>query len=227
MTLDEKGRRLHGRVEFFDRNVTQLTKHVQQIIGHHQDGVKHGINFSAKIKTVAAQEPFADLQDRLVGLAEITERISLERKNIMIDRARTQVLNKLAEIKKTVISPTQALLQDRDSCVKALLKAQEKATDGQGIGTREETAGATLEHRHQLMNTEATVDNNFELFEAQRVEEIKEILEEFLRCELYYHCRALEVLAPALMHIGGVDAESARMNMREDIEGMNKQLHYT
>lgn len=48
------------------------------------DGVKHGINFSAKIKTVAAQEPFADLQDRLVGLAEITERISLERKNIMV-----------------------------------------------------------------------------------------------------------------------------------------------
>lgn len=39
----------------------------------------------------------------------------------------------------------------------------------------------------------------------------QEILEEFLRCELYYHCRALEVLAPALMHIGGVDAESARM----------------
>lgn len=38
----------------------------------------------------------------------------------------------------------------------------------------------------------------------------QEILEEFLRCELYYHCRALEVLAPALMHIGGVNAESAR-----------------
>lgn len=38
----------------------------------------------------------------------------------------------------------------------------------------------------------------------------QDILEEFLRCELYYHCRALEVLAPALMHIGGVDPESAR-----------------
>ncbi|CAN0195586.1 unnamed protein product, partial [Pylaiella littoralis] len=130
MTLDEKGRRLHGRVEFFDRNVTQLTKHLGQIIGHHHDGVKHGVNFSAKIKTIAAQEPFADLQDRLVGLAEITERIALERKAIMIDRAKSQVLSKLAEIKKTCTSiPNylfQALLQDRDSCVKALLKAQEK-----------------------------------------------------------------------------------------------------
>lgn len=32
---------------------------------------------------------------------------------------------------------------------------------------------ATLERRHVLMNTEATVDNNFELFEAQRVEDLK------------------------------------------------------
>ncbi|CAM9917718.1 unnamed protein product [Scytosiphon promiscuus] len=127
MALDEKGRRLHGRLEFFDRNVTQLTKHVGQIVSHHQDGVKHGISFSAKIKTIAAQEPFADLQDRLVGLAEVTERVSLERRNIMIDRAKSQVLSKLTEIKKGVIAPTQALLQDRDSCMKALLKAEEKA----------------------------------------------------------------------------------------------------
>lgn len=38
----------------------------------------------------------------------------------------------------------------------------------------------------------------------------QDILDEFLRCELYYHCRALEMLAPALLHIEGVDAESAR-----------------
>lgn len=48
------------------------------------DGVVHGMKFSTQIKTIAAQEPFADLQDRLVGLAEITERIALERKNIMV-----------------------------------------------------------------------------------------------------------------------------------------------
>lgn len=36
MSFDDKGTRLHGRLEFFDRNVTQLTKHLAQIIGHHQ-----------------------------------------------------------------------------------------------------------------------------------------------------------------------------------------------
>lgn len=46
-------------------------------------------------------------------------------------------------------------------------------TDGQSKELREAHRVATLEQRHQLMNTEATVDNNFELFEAQRIEEIK------------------------------------------------------
>ncbi|CAM9273788.1 unnamed protein product, partial [Laminaria digitata] len=127
MAHDDKGRSLHARLEFFDRNVTQLTKHVEKIVGHHQaDGVKHGIDFSAKIKNIAAQEPFPDLQDRLVGIAEITERIALERKSIMYDRATSQVLGKLEQIKTTVVAPAKALLQDRDSCVKALLKVEEK-----------------------------------------------------------------------------------------------------
>lgn len=50
------------------------------------DGVTQGVKFSTQIKTIAAQEPFADLQDRLVGLSEITERIALERRNIMVRR---------------------------------------------------------------------------------------------------------------------------------------------
>lgn len=43
MTLDEKGRRLHGRLEFFDRNVAQLIRHIGQTVGHHQ-----GASFRSK-----------------------------------------------------------------------------------------------------------------------------------------------------------------------------------
>ncbi|CAM9554113.1 unnamed protein product, partial [Choristocarpus tenellus] len=126
MALDDKGRMLHGRLEFFDHNVTQLTKHMSGIVGHHRDGVNQGMKFSAQVKNVAAQEPFADLQDRLVALSEITERIALERKGIMCDRAEIEVLKKLEEIKDRVIGPTKALLRDRDNCVKSLIKAEHK-----------------------------------------------------------------------------------------------------
>lgn len=45
--------------------------------------------------------------------------------------------------------------------------------DDRAKGLGDEVGVETLEHRHRLMNVETTVDNNFELFEAQRVEEIK------------------------------------------------------
>jgi len=48
--------------------------------------------------------------------------------------------------------------------------------DEQTKGVSEETSMVTLERRQMLMNTEATVDNNFELFEAQRIEDLKVLL---------------------------------------------------
>lgn len=61
-----------------------------------------------------------------------------------------------------------------------LVVATEEA-DNQAKGLHGALQVATLEQRHQLMNTEATVDNNFELFEAQRVEEIKVRIQETKR----------------------------------------------
>lgn len=49
------------------------------------------MKFSTQVKDIAAQEPFADLQDRLVGLADVTEKVALERKNIMVSRAKNVV----------------------------------------------------------------------------------------------------------------------------------------
>ena len=80
------------------------------------------MKFSERVKEIAAQEPFADLQDRLIALGEMTEKLALERKSIMCDRAETSVLEKLAEVQSRVINPTKALLKDRDSGIKALVK---------------------------------------------------------------------------------------------------------
>ncbi len=83
-----------------------------------------------------------------------------------------------------------------------------------------------MEMKHTVRNTERVVDKNMELFESQRVEDIKDIIEEFIRCEMYYHCRALEVLGPALSHISRVDSRGAQKNMKEDIEALNENLCY-
>eukprot|EP00953_Heterococcus_sp_UTEX-ZZ885_P029914 15841-Heterococcus_DN1.PRE.1 len=119
----------------------------------------------------------------------------------MCDRAESQVLEKLAEVQSRVINPTKALLRDRDSGIRALVKAetdhdlkvqQGKATSAPPI--------PLVEMRHCLRNTEKVVDNNMELFEAQRVEDIK--------------------------HISGVDGETASEHIREELENLNAKLQY-
>ncbi len=80
--------------------------------------------------------------------------------------------------------------------------------------------------KHAVRNTERVVDNNMELFESQRIEDMKDIIEEFIRCEMYYHCRALEVLGPALSHISKLDSIGAHKNIKEDIDALNEQMCY-
>jgi hypothetical protein len=226
MAFDQKGRALHGRIEFFQRSVHKLTKHLTTIVQQHKEGVEAEMKFSERLKDVAAQEPFADLQDRLVALSEFTERRSIERKRIMCDRAESYVLEKLQEVQQMVVVPSKALLKDRERVIKALVKAEGDYAMRKEQGKLEAEPIALVELRHCLRNTEKVVDNNMELFEAQRIEDLKEILEEFIRCEMYYHCRALEVLAPALNYIKDVDSLSASDNLREELRGLNQQMNY-
>eukprot|EP00611_Tribonema_gayanum_P013848 TRINITY_DN2507_c0_g1_i1.p1 TRINITY_DN2507_c0_g1~~TRINITY_DN2507_c0_g1_i1.p1 ORF type:complete len:229 (+),score=121.71 TRINITY_DN2507_c0_g1_i1:110-796(+) len=228
MALDDKGRMMRGRIEFFERNIHKLSKHLTTMVAQHKAGVDVGMKFSERVKDVAAQEPFADLQDRLVALSEVTERIALERKGALCDRAEQQVLAKLTEVQTRVIAPTKALLKDRDECIQSLVKAEAEhdLKVQQGKATKD-TPLAILELRHCLRNTEKVVDNNMELFEAQRVEDVKEILQEFVRCEMYYHCRALEMLAPALQHLSGVHGDVASDNIRHEMASLNTRLNYS
>ncbi len=97
MASDEKGRSLYGRVEFFERNVRELSKYMSAVVGEHNRGVSSSLGFTERLRVVAAQEPFADLQDRMVGLAEFTEKVLEERRRVMCERAELNVVNKLDE----------------------------------------------------------------------------------------------------------------------------------
>ncbi len=97
MAFDENGRSLHGRVEFFEHNVRELSKYMSAVVGEHSRGVSSSLGFTERLRVVAAQEPFADLQDRMVGLAEFTEKMCEERRSVMCERAKANIVNKLDE----------------------------------------------------------------------------------------------------------------------------------
>ncbi len=118
------------------------------------------------------------------------------------------------------------MLKDRGRAIHALTKATEEFEIKKEQGKLEVPPVSLVEQKHAVRNTERVVDNNMELFESQRVEDLKGIIEEFIRCEMYYHCRALEVLGPALSHISRLDSRGAHKNIKEDIDALNEYLCY-
>ncbi len=129
-------------------------------------------------------------------------------------------------VMRLVIQPTKAMLKDRGRAIHDLTKATEDFEIKKEQGKLKMPPVSLVELKHAVRNTERVVDNNMELFESQRVEDLKLIIEEFIRCEMYYHCRALEVLGPALSHVSRLDSRGAHKNIKEDIDALNESLCY-
>lgn len=70
-------------------------------------------------------------------------------------------------------------------------------------------------------HTDEVVDSNFRCFEKSRVVEMKAMLEEALRAEMLYHCRALEVLEPLCVSMRRLDPNRAMASMTQELEQLN------
>jgi len=70
-------------------------------------------------------------------------------------------------------------------------------------------------------HTDEVVDSNFRCFEKSRVVEMKAMLEEALRAEMLYHCRALEVLEPLCVSMRQLDPNRAMASMAQELDELN------
>lgn len=72
-----------------------------------------------------------------------------------------------------------------------------------------------------VKHTDEVVDSNFRCFEKSRVVEMKAMLEEALRAEMLYHCRALEVLEPLCVSMRQLDPNRAMVSMAQELDELN------
>lgn len=70
-------------------------------------------------------------------------------------------------------------------------------------------------------HTDEVVDSNFRCFEKSRVLEMKAMLEETLRAEMLYHCRALEILEPLCVSMRRLDPDEAMASMTQELDELN------
>lgn len=70
-------------------------------------------------------------------------------------------------------------------------------------------------------HTDEVVDSNFRCFEKSRVVELKAMLEESLRAEMLYHCRAIEILEPLCVKMRHLDPDRAMASITQELDELN------
>jgi len=221
-SLDEKGKLLQGRLDFFDRNIKDLDTGLKSILQSHKDGASKSEKFAKTIKEIASKEEFVDLQEKLFSISDTMSKNAEERKKILCERGEKKILTISKSVQEEIVQPMKLLLKDRQRAMKKLENAHKKFGDPDArkkiLTTEPEISPSDMVDMMMCVkNTEEIIDVNFRFFEKQRIIELKVMLEEALRAEMLYHCRALEVLEPVSVAIRSLDADKAMHQMENTL----------
>ena len=126
------------------------------------------------------------------------------------DRLDHTVAERIEENETLCIKPTQVMLSERESAAKSMRKAMSKFEN-----LSERTSETKLEIKKQKVQNEAmrvqSIDECIEdkvlHLEEKRIQNYKEMLEDLLKSQVFYHAKSLEILSKAMKSIVDVDQE--------------------
>jgi hypothetical protein len=107
---------------------------------------------------------------------------------------------------------TAAAAAGQDAPAQSAADAQTEATEGV------EMPETLLDATDALANTDAAVDENSVAYEHQRVADMQLLMEDMIRRELQYHCRAVELLSPLIAQLRSVDGEKGGLALAEKLK---------
>ncbi|GAA6088405.1 protein FAM92A isoform X1 [Tachysurus ichikawai] len=116
--------------------------------------------------------------------------------------------------KKEDLKLTQSARNREAKQMQQLEKTRQRNPSDRQIIAESELQRATMEATRMTRQLEETID----LFECQKIRDIKNILGEFVTVEMAFHAKALEVYTAAYQHIKNVDEEA-------DLEVFRSTLH--
>ena len=216
---DDKGQQLKVHVDGVDRSVQELTGLAKDVIKGAQSASKTNAALVKHLGNAAALENVAQLQGALNGVATALGQVDAHRNDVLVRRFKDTLRRRLEDTREHCVKPTKKLLADRDNAFKrlhALMRARDKL--GQKKNVRQakvdEKTQEIRDERRKIANTDASVDENILKFEGRRLVDMKAALDEFVRGELFWHCRALELYTKAAELVARVDPEACTEELR-------------
>ena len=219
---DHKGQELKVHVDGVDRSVVELTSLAKSTIKGATAASKTSATLVKHLGNAAALENVAQLQGALNGVAQALSQVDGHRCDVLVRRFQDTLRRRLEDTREHCVKPTKKLLADRDNAFKrlhALRRARDKL--GQKKNVRQakidEKSQEIRDEQRKIENTDASVDENILKFERRRLADMKAALDEFVRGELFWHCRALELYTKAAELVARVDPEAHTDALREKL----------
>ena len=119
------------------------------------------------------------------------------------------------------------MIQDRENAIKAFMKTKGQYQELSHKAKNE----VKLEHKKQklqdeekrIQNIDSTLKSNILKYERRRLEDAREVLNDLLRAQLFYHCRAIELLTKSAKKISSINSHEGTNKFANELHlHMNK-----
>jgi len=220
---DEKGHFLAERLGSFETSLTKTRAAFEDTLAAEQTTSTKYSKLVLELKSASGLEQYAPLRAALSSVAECVAEAERHRTGVsgVMDRMQGTVVQRLQLSQEGCVVPARKVADDRQAKVKAVKKTTQEfvklSAKGAKSGKIEAKRQQLLDEEKRLQRTNVTLDRMVLNYEQARVEDMRDVLEEFLRAELFFHCRAIEALSKATRALVPVDGAEARTELGEEL----------
>jgi len=222
MVDDQMGHVVAERVGSFGKCVDGLHSAAAAVVRTEVSSGKKHAALSEELKEAASLEHYEALKIAFAALSDSVNELELHRSNVLVNRLDNTFQKKLADIKLLAVKPTKMLVEERVSALRSVSKAQSQFDIASTKGAKE----ATIEARREKLEDEEKrckhvseyLETNLLKYEERRVTDCVGLLNEYIKANIFFHCRAIEALTRASKTLHSVDSQEAVDNLRETLK---------
>eukprot|EP00512_Aurantiochytrium_limacinum_P005602 CAMPEP_0171515792 /NCGR_PEP_ID=MMETSP0959-20130129/3664_1 /TAXON_ID=87120 /ORGANISM="Aurantiochytrium limacinum, Strain ATCCMYA-1381" /LENGTH=198 /DNA_ID=CAMNT_0012054403 /DNA_START=397 /DNA_END=993 /DNA_ORIENTATION=- len=172
---------------------------------------------------MARNESNPNLSQAVRAIGEALSEMEGHREILVHDRIQSSLVQKIHEIDESCNAPTELFLRDRTRSIKSSVKFKQQYDD---LAKKQSVNQAKLDKKQKkaqdeekrLRTMDKDLQQNLTRYEEKRVLDCKLALEEFVKGQLTYHCRAIETLSNALKSVNRIDPALGIERLCEDLD---------
>jgi hypothetical protein len=218
-------------VRAFHKQCVQVNLQAANVHKREMKASLHYVRLSENLRKMSQAENSKGLRASLIAVCDAMSEIETHRENLVVSRISSTLQNKLKELDTTCNQPTKLLLKDRNASVQSSLKFKDQF---EALASNSTTPQRTLDKKKlQLDAFEKrvyTIDRGLQQallkYEERRAKEMRLILEDYIKGQLLFHCRAVESLSKALKQVTKLDSNDAVEQLCNDLHISAKQLNF-